>query len=464
MTQTLTVQNFKGCRYAQLSPSGPLVIVAGDNGAGKSSFIDAFTELFDPQGVRLTPEPIRHGESRATVSFEDTDLGVCITRTWRRNDAGRLEVAALDGAKYSKPAEVIAKLIGGVIFDPSEFLTLDERRQRDALLRMVDLPFDLDEIERERKSAYDARTEAGREVTRLRGAVALATVPPEDVANEEVPTQDILSQIQDAQDRECARAAAANRHAAASARVEDIERQIARLRDEKHDAVQVRDLAQAALSALPSPKVSVDELRATLASVEDTNRAVRAQHAYQQLRDSLDRAITTWEATTARLEGIEATKRDGLAAARFPVAGLAITDDGLTFENVPFSQVNRAAQLRVAFAIATAGAPDLRLVIVKEGDLLDSASVEWVRSLAEERGYTVLMERDRDESRQIGSTIVDGRVEGATAPAPKTTVAARRQRVENCRTCAAPGIVPPHEASAACISGSRTHCSCEACF
>ena len=80
----------------------------------------------------------------------------------------------------------------------------------------------------------------------------------------------------------------------------------------------------------------------------------------------------------------------------------------MTFRGVPFSQVNSAMRRRVAFAIATAGDPQLRLVIVKDGDLLDADSLTAISDLAEERGYTVLVERDRDESRRLGFTVSDG--------------------------------------------------------
>ncbi len=464
MTKTLTVQNFKGCQYVQLSPEGSLVVIAGDNGAGKSSFIDAFTELFDPKGTRLTPEPIRHGETEASASFEDTDLGVRITRTWKKNDAGRLEVVALDGAKYSKPADVIAKLTGGVIFDPSVFLTMDDRRQRDALLQMVDLPFDLDAIERERQAEYERRTVANRDVTRLRGAVASAQPAEPDGPDEEVSAQDILDQIRAAQDAQYAHDAAERRYKETGEAKARIEREIADLRERAHAAAEAHDRAWATLNATPAPTVPVDELRVELAAVEETNAAVRAKREWQKLQAELAEAVIDAELAEAGLAKVEQRKRDGLASATFPVDGLSVSDTGITFQGVPFSQVNRAAQLRVAFAVATAGTPDLRLVIVKEGDLLDSSSLDWVRSIAEERGYTVLVERDRDESRQIGFTIVDGQVEGATAPVAKVAAAARRERVDGCDTCATQGIVPPHDPSTACASGSRVHCTCEVCF
>lgn len=141
MAQTFTVQDYKGVKEITLSPTGRLVVIAGSNGAGKSSFIDAIAELFDPKGTKLTPNPIREGADEARAEYVDDELGLRITRVWKRNGtAGTLSVEALDGARYQKPAEVVAGLLGGAIFDPVAFLNLDEKKQREALLAKVTLP------------------------------------------------------------------------------------------------------------------------------------------------------------------------------------------------------------------------------------------------------------------------------------------------------------------------------------
>ncbi|MGL1701411.1 hypothetical protein ACSTHI_23860, partial [Vibrio parahaemolyticus] len=76
--------------------------------------------------------------------------------------------------------------------------------------------------------------------------------------------------------------------------------------------------------------------------------------------------------------------------------GLGVDETGITFDGVPFGQVNTAARLQVALAVATADNPEIKLVIIRTGDMLDDISLERVRAIADQRGYTVLMERDRD--------------------------------------------------------------------
>lgn len=413
MSKTFSVTNFKGVRQIELSPSGSLVVVAGANGAGKSSFIDAFVELFDPKGVRLTPKPIRDGEAEARAEFVDDDLQVRIVRTWKKDDAGKLEVFALDGAKYSKPAEIVAELTGGLIFDPVAFLNLDEKRQRDALLAKVDLPFDIDEVAREKAGAEERRLVAGRDVKRLQGA--LASMPQAaDAPEEEVSAQAILDEIQAAQNANAARYKAAQDLAAAREEVESLTERIRNLTEELEVTAERASRLSRFVRDLP-PVVDIDPLREKLAAVEDTNRAVRARAAYEDTAAELFRAESSHSAAQEAIDAIERRKAAGLAEAVFPVVGLSVDETGVTFDGIPFAQVNSAMRRRVAFAIATAGDPKLRLVIVKDGDLLDSDSLTAIRELADERGYTVLVERDRDESREIGFTVVDGALAEAVA-------------------------------------------------
>ena len=407
MTQTFTVENFKGVREITLSPNGSLVVIAGGNGAGKSSFIDAFVELFDPKGTRLTPKPIRDGETEARAEFTDTDQGVRIVRTWKKDDAGKLEVFALDGAKYSKPTEVVAQLTGGLIFDPVAFLNLDEKRQRDALLAKVDLPIDLEQVAREKAGAESRRLDAGREVKRLQGALSTLTAPAPGTPTEEVSAADVLTDMEEAQEINRRIEAAERENRFAAQQVQDVEAEIARLQknlaeklERKAEAYKVRHDAGELIDLAP--------IQARLAAVDETNAAVRAAREYFRVAGELADVEAAYVAAQQDILSIEATKRLALAAARFPVDGLSVDETGVTFDGIPFSQVNTAMRRRVAFAIATAGDPKLRLVIVKDGDLLDAGSLDFIQAIADQRGYTVLVERDRDESRQIGFIIEDG--------------------------------------------------------
>lgn len=475
MPKQITVRNFAGIREVTLHPTGNLVVIAGANGAGKSSLINAVAELFNSKGVKLYPKPIREGETEAYAEYVDEELGLRISRTWKRDgNAGTLNVEALDGARYSKPSEVIAQLTGGLIFDPLEFLQMDERRQRDALLAKVDLPFDIDALAREKAGAEQRRLEAGRDVKRLEGALASLARPAPDAPTAEVSAQEILDEIQAAQaferDGDALQRSLAEADMAISTRqasVDRLERELTQARAALNQADDDRAAVAHELTHwLETPeRPNLEVLRVRLAAVDETNTAVRAAREYSKVQADLAAHRSFQAAAQNDIDDIEEQKRAGLAAARFPVDGLSVDESGVTFDGIPFGQVNSAARRRVAFAIATAGDPKLRLVIVKDGDLLDADSLAAIQEIADERGYTVLVERDRDESRRIGFTIEDGALEGAEPAASAPLVAVRRETVDDCTVCQkAEGVFPPHDPSQYCKSGSRKHCTCEVCF
>jgi DNA repair exonuclease SbcCD ATPase subunit len=404
MSKSIHVRNFAGIKEVTLHPKGNLVVIAGSNGAGKSSLINAVSELFNSKGVKLYPKPIRDGEDEAYAEYVDEELDLRISRTWKKDGtAGTLTVEALDGARYSKPSEVIARLTGGLIFDPVEFLQMDEKKQRDALLAKVDLPFDIDEVAREKQGAEGRRLEAGRDVKRLEGALASIPTPAPGTPAEEVSSAEVAAKLEEARAHNRAVQQTRAEHLAAEQEIARAEERLAELR------ARVQDLAPRAAQRLVEEEPLIEEL----GSVDAVNRQVRAAQERARVAAELAAARTAHETAQSAIDAVEAKKAAGLAAASFPVEGLSVDESGVTFQGIPFAQVNSAMRRRIAFAIATAGDPELRLVIVKDGDLLDAESLEGIRDIAARRGYTALIERDRDESRQIGFTIVDGALGGA---------------------------------------------------
>lgn len=223
---------------------------------------------------------------------------------------------------------------------------------------------------------------------------------------------DILTDLQEAQQHNADIQRQADLAAELSRQDDALQRRIAQLMAEIDEAqTQLSDVLkrqEAASIAAEEPRIDLAPIQARLAAVDETNATVRAVHEYTRTAAELAAASEVVAEAQLDLDSIEDRKREALAAAVFPVDGLSVDENGVTFDGVPFTQVNSAMRRRVAFAIATAGDPKLRLVIVKDGDLLDADSLAAIRSLADERGYTVLVERDRDESRQIGFTIEDG--------------------------------------------------------
>jgi hypothetical protein len=416
--QRLTVNNYKGVQgTATIEPSGDnLVVISGRNGQGKSSFIDALAEIVDPKGVKLTSRPIHVGEDEA-YSEINTDQAR-IRRTWKKDDAGKLEAWALDGTKFPSGRDFVLDAFGGTLFDPSVFVGLSDKDQRELLLKRVSLPFDPDELAAERARVYAERTDTGRIVKGKQAALTEAGPAQPDLPEEEQTVAALLAQLDQVRAHNANVDRATQEVDAAKARAVNAYNEVDRLRAlyEKAAAdysAKIFEFEEAKSAATGLERKPDGDLLEQVANIEQVNASIRKEAQRRTLAAELQNALRIQAEQSAQIDAIDRKKSEGLAAAQFPVAGLGIEDDFITFNGIPFKQLNTATQTMIAFIIATATDAKIRLVIVKNGDMLDADSLANIRQIAEDRGYIVLVERDRDESRQIGVTFEAGRVVGA---------------------------------------------------
>jgi len=411
---SLAVRNYKGVREITILPEGKsLIVIAGSNGQGKSSFIDGIAEIFDPSGVRLTPKPIREGETKATAEVITTTSR--LVRTWTKNDAGQLAAYAVDGGKYDSGKDYALEATGGALLDSSEFVLLDDKKQRAQLLALVDLPFNLAKLDADRKAAFDGRTDVSRELKRVTALVASLPKPAAGTPDEEVSSSVILAEAEAARlhnnevsQAQLATETTANASAAAKAEVAHLTRALDAAKAQEQKAAKAAEDALAVAWTV-SP-VDIHGITAKLATIDATNAAVRDRKAYRAAVAERNAAQDAESVLTAKIGAFDKTKLDGLKAAKFPLEGLSVSEDGITFEGIPFKQINSAKQDVIALNLVTSGRPEIRLVIMKNGDRLDAESLEQVDRTATERGYLVLVERDRDRD---GKSIIvtDGAVQ-----------------------------------------------------
>ena len=157
----LYAENVKRLRAVSITPDPTVQVIGGRNAQGKSSVLDAiWLALGGGQASRAITRPVRDGEDHATVALDLGDLRV--TRSWSAAGKSTLRVEAADGARYSSPQAILDRLVGSLSFDPLAFTRLPARQQREALLDLVDLDVDLDELEAQRAALYAERTQVGR--------------------------------------------------------------------------------------------------------------------------------------------------------------------------------------------------------------------------------------------------------------------------------------------------------------
>lgn len=400
----LKAENVKRLRAVQIRPDGDTVVIAGRNAQGKSSVLDAiWMALAGAAGAKETSRPIRDGETEAQVTL---DLGdIVVTRKWSQSGT-QLHVAAPDGARHPSPQTMLDSLVGRLSFDPLEFANQPAKEQLATLLGVVALPFDPAELARQRAGIYERRTEVNREGKRVETLLNGLPVAPHGTPDEEVSAAAIAQELEQALRTVEARAKLQERWDDANARV-------ARMTQEVEDAkARLTEAAEivAEMGRLQVPaEVDPAPIREQLAGVDAINVQVRAKKEKARLAAELELLAAQSAELTSQLDTLDRRKADAVAAAAMPLEGLGFDDDGVLYQGVPFSQASASERLRVGIAMAMALNPEIRVIRITDGSLLDSESMRLIDEMAGAHDFQVWVERV-DESGEVGITIEDGQV------------------------------------------------------
>ncbi|MDO4243564.1 MAG: AAA family ATPase [Actinomyces sp.] len=405
----LHAENIKRLRAVTITPDPTVQVISGRNAQGKSSVLDAiWLALAGGKASKAVPRPVRDGADHAAVALDLGDLKV--TRTWDASGKSALRVEAADGARYNSPQAMLDRLVGGLSFDPLAFTRLSAREQREALLDLVDLDVDLDALDRERADLYAQRTDVGRQ-----GKALGDVVVDENLPIEETSMLQVLEDLRLAQEHNAEVSAAARKldHAEREAdrarqALEEARRRLIRAEEEVAYAEAAvnearREQSEAGERAETAP---IEERMRTL---EEDNAAIRANNEARARAAERDRLRGDYQDLTDQINAIDEAKAQALAAAAFPVEGLGFDDAGVTYRGIPFAQASSAEQIRVSVAMAMALNPELRVLRIMDGSLLDSDAMEAIRAQVADGDFQLWIERVGDAD--AGAVVIeDGQV------------------------------------------------------
>jgi DNA repair exonuclease SbcCD ATPase subunit len=381
----LRAENFKRIKALTVTPDRNVVILNGPNGAGKSSAIDAIWAVLG--GKSASPaEPIRRGSdaARAVVTL---DSGLTVERTWTESGT-RLVVRDASGAKYSSPQAILDKLTETLAFDPLRFASMRPDEQTKLLRQLTGC--DTTTLDAQRQATYEARTAKNRVVRELDVELGGLLEHP-DAPSEEVSVAALSGQLRDAQKAASARdklQSEADRCRAESARLFEQALQA------KAQAEAMADKAsELTISALDIDVPDSAALLTQLEQAEQVNKAVRenARRAVVELR--AEEAREQSQELTRQLEQLDEEKRRLLAEASFPIEGLGFGDGGVTYQGLPLAQASHAERVRISTAIGIALHPELRVLLIRDAEKLDSEGMRLIAELAAQHDAQLWLER-----------------------------------------------------------------------
>ncbi|MEY4760655.1 MAG: hypothetical protein RLZZ200_511 [Pseudomonadota bacterium] len=425
----LQVENFKRLVAVNIKPDRSLVEIRGRNGQGKTSVLDAIWAALG--GKAAAPiKPVRAGAEEARISM---DLGeLKILRVFKNGSDGTvttsLSVTAADGARYGSPQTMLDKLVGALSFDPLEFTRIPAKGQFDQLKQLVP-GVDFDKLQRQHEGDMEARRDINRRAKDARsaaGQIVLPSAGPFEAVDESALVAELEQAGEtniDLQRRQQNRANAVELVATKGKEADALDARVATLLEEVEELknraetkrAEALELQEKIANAEPLPDpVDTTAIRGRIDAARRANETAKLA---QTKADHIARAVDLEKQAdeiTVRIDQRQAGKIEAIAAANIPVPGISFGDGEILLNGVPFNQGSDAEQLRASIAIAAAMNPELRVIRVRDGSLLDADSLKLVAEFAEANDLQVWAEIV-DSKGETGILIEDGAIRSVKA-------------------------------------------------
>ena len=368
-------------------------------------------------------------EQRGIIIIISVDLGdIKVTRKWTNSDKPTLVVENQQGAKFKSPQTMLDKLVGSLSFDPLAFSQMEDKHQLETLMGLVEFSIDPKELDRQKKELFDERTIVNRMVSQNKVILDGLPVPDEDTPTEELVVSEILEKIQAASETLTANnvkrsdlqklGQQMNGHKAEiksfNDQIDGLNEQIARLGKRIDDEqVKLNEVIGKGKALQEEVKYLVDPditgLQRQMTDIEKTNKEFRSAVEYREVEHKLKTSQEESKAFTNKIQAIEQQKETMLKEAKFPIDGLGFNEQGVAFNGIPLKQCSGAERLKVSLAMAMALNPELKVIRITNGNLLDSSNMTVVEQMAKDNDYQIWLEMV-DESGSMGIYIEDGEV------------------------------------------------------
>ena len=190
-------------------------------------------------------------------------------------------------------------------------------------------------------------------------------------------------------------------------KIEELQSKLASTRSELGKLQHHRDILDGEIQSLAEQ--DEQEILDQMENAQETNRKIQEAKARFKAYEEKGMLETKVTALTQEIQAIDEAKAQALQDASFPVPGLSFDENSVLLNGIHFSQASQAEQLQVSVAMGFAMNPELKVLLVRDGSLLDDNSLQHLAEMAAEQDGQVWLERV-GEGDGCAVVIEDGRL------------------------------------------------------
>ena len=394
--------------------------MGGNNNQGKTSVLDALAWALG--GEKFRPNAAQRDGAVAPAHLRVTlSNGVVVERKGKNSS---LTVTDPTGRRSGQ--QLLNAFVEPLALDLPRFMEASDKEKADILLRIIGIGNELHLRDMEIKSIYDKRTFTGQLAQQKKNfADELISYP--DAPEQPLSASDLIRRQQDilARNGENQRLRQQAQELARQEQqcLDELKRtreriaELEKLREEldtKHTKLfNQRKNAEKTVDQLQDE--STAELEASIQSIEETNRKVRANLEKARAEDEAAKYASDYDKLT---DAIEQKRKERLAllnGADLPLPELSVEDGALTYKGKRWRDMSGSDQLRVSAAIVRRLNPDCGFVLLDKLEQMDMTTLEEFGRWLEAEGLQAIATRVSTGS-ECQIIIEDGMVKGADLP------------------------------------------------
>jgi hypothetical protein len=396
------------------------MLFMGKNGSGKSTLIQAMSGGFNSK--LLPTETIRKGQQRAKISHtiagkvagEEKEYIIDIYFT-EKDQKGRLVITNEKGETMKSPSTLIKTIIGNVSFDVTKWISDSKDNKLKTLKALTGKGKEIDLKNLEIKEVKEKIKMKKARAEDLEGAlknhefkaeeVELYSVPVDmkpiqeemaNVAKNQKQWDDVANKVKGfAESVERSKTTISKNEQD----VAELEEKLHKLREgiafEKGEILKNEQnitLGKEWLAKVPRPEMEAVNQKMNSA-IQHNEKHGRIGMLGQQQREMIATKNEV-EQLKLNVEKLESERNDLISKSQLSIPGLSFSDEEVFIDGLPLEegQVNSERLINIGVDVAMALNPNLKIIFINDGSLLDGEHLKVIVDKIEANGYQAIIE------------------------------------------------------------------------
>ena len=381
---TVKIKKLKKLADYSADFNGKNVIIAGENGVGKSTLLQAIDIAF---GNKKHAPSVKFAE---WTVIADRDGNEWKFRVKIKDGKPIVETFAPDGTRDIR-VSALKEITGAVDFDIDEFVLLSESeagRKKQVEIYKSLLPEEVKEFmfdqEKRIKANYDLRKSINSDIKILKGAIEDHPLRFVKMTPEMIDTETLSAEVSHASEHNAAFARISQGVADKEAEIKKLEEEILNL---KSQVTKGKEWMKS------KPEIDINEKSKSLSDAQVHNSRVESYIELQKKQKQLEEFEEKSGEYTALIDSSKQAVSDTVKSIDLPIDGLEFDDDMLMYNSIPVEigsmSTSEIQELGVRMKIAEN--PSLPLII-KRAESIGTERMRTILNLAKEMDMQVIAE------------------------------------------------------------------------